>query len=267
MPHDPKWSAHLDTALNCHDTEKVIKLCESHQPPLKKGEIGKISERICTTWGHDSSQTSKLLSALLERGTEIALKLYCELVWRSTTTSPPQALFSLMNLAEHDDWQVREYVASSAGELFDRHFEELSDYISHFAEAGTPRIKRAVALAVKKAGKSRDSTRVDFLLNVVSKLLDEDDPYVMENLGPFAIGDGLLRYYTDETIEALNRWSKSKNPIVRWNVAMALTTASARWRAALVKPILERLASDPDERVRKAVAKAKRNLMHQEKTA
>lgn len=267
MPHDPKWLAHLDAALNSHNAEKVIELCESHEPPLKKGEIGKISERICVAWGRDSSETGKLLSALLERGTDVILKLYCELVWRSTITRPIQALSSLMKLAEHDDWQVREYVASSAGELFDRHFEELRDHISHFAEAGTPQIKRAVALAVKKAGKSRDSARAAVLLNIISKLLDEDDPYVMENLGPFAIGDGLLRYYTDETIEALNRWSKSKNPIVRWNVAMAFTTASARWRAVLVKPILEHLASDPDERVRKAVAKAKRNLMHRDETA
>ena len=267
MPQDPTWLAYLDIALNSCDTEKVIDLCESHQPPLKKGEIGRISERISTAWGRDSNQVGNLLSALLERGTDVALKLYCELIWRSTITHPPQALSLLMKLAEHDDWQIREYAASSAGELFDRHFDELRGHISHFAEIGTPRIKRAIALAVKKAGKSRDSTRVDFLLNVVSKLLDEDDQYVMENLGPFTIGDGLLRYYTDETIEALNRWSKSENPIVRWNVAMVFTTASARWRATLVKPILERLASDPDERVRKAVAKAKRNLMQQKKTA
>ena len=92
MPQDPTWLAYLDIALNSCDTEKVIDLCESHQPPLKKGEIGRISERISTAWGRDSNQVGNLLSALLERGTDVALKLYCELIWRSTITHPPQAL-------------------------------------------------------------------------------------------------------------------------------------------------------------------------------
>jgi HEAT repeat protein len=196
----------------------------------------------------------------MDRNTDITLKLYCELVWRSLVNSPAQAFESLMKLAEHHDWQIREYVASSAGELFDRYFQELREHVLRFAQVGSPNVKRAIALSIKIAARSRDNERVNFLLDVTDKLLSEEDPYVLKNLGPFAIGDGLLRYYTDPTLAALKRWSKSENPVVRWNVAMALTTASARERASLVKPILRNLSTDTDKSVQRAVAKAKRNL-------
>jgi len=266
MTNNAKWLAYLEDALLSRDVEKLIELCESHQPSLKKGEVEWIAKRICERWEYDDSQMRQILSALLERSTDTALKLFCELVWQSTTIAPGEAFLSLMQLADHPNWQIREYVASAAGELFDRHFEELRNQVLHLAQVGSPKVKRAIALAVKAAGRSRNSNRVDFLLDVTARLLTEDDPYVMKNLGPFVIGDGLLRYYTDATIVALKKWSRSQNPVVRWNVAMALTTSSARDRAELVKPILESLSSDPDKRVQRAIAKAKRNL-YQEKTA
>ncbi|TMF41853.1 MAG: HEAT repeat domain-containing protein, partial [Chloroflexi bacterium] len=72
------------------------------------------------------------------------------------------------------------------------------------------------------------------------------------------IGDALLRVDPKETLKALKEWSRDRDQTVRWNVAMAFSSAigSFHWPAA--KSILERLAKGPEPLVRNAVAKAMR---------
>jgi 3-methyladenine DNA glycosylase AlkD len=84
--------------------------------------------------------------------------------------------------------------------------------------------------------------------------------YVRKNLGPFAIGDGLLRCYPDLTLEHLARWAGSDDARVRWNVAMAFSTAEGARHVDAALPILERLAEDDRRFVWRAVANAMRNL-------
>jgi len=81
---------------------------------------------------------------------------------------------------------------------------------------------------------------------------------VRRNLGPYTIGDALLRADPKETLRSLREWSRDRDPMVRWNVAMAFSSAigSFHWPAA--KSILERLAKGPEPLVRSAVAKAMR---------
>jgi HEAT repeat protein len=68
----------------------------------------------------------------------------------------------------------------------------------------------------------------------------------------------LLRVDPKATLKCLREWSKDRDQIVRWNVAMAFSSAigSFHWPAA--KSILERLAKGPEPLVRNAVAKAMR---------
>jgi hypothetical protein len=91
--------------------------------------------------------------------------------------------------------------------------------------------------------------------------LRDRDPYIRRNLGPFALGEGLLRHYPGATLEALRKWSKGKDEIQRWNVAMALTTswAAESWRDAL--EILRTLASDKRRIVWQAVSMGLENLL------
>jgi HEAT repeat protein len=81
---------------------------------------------------------------------------------------------------------------------------------------------------------------------------------VRRNLGPSAIGDALLRVDPKETLKCLREWSHDRDQTVRWNVAMAFSSAigSFHWPAA--KSTLERLAKGPEPLVRNAVAKAMR---------
>jgi HEAT repeat protein len=96
------------------------------------------------------------------------------------------------------------------------------------------------------------------LLHLVEPLLRDAEPYVRRNLGPDTIGDALLRVDPKETLKTLREWSRDRDQVVRWNVAMAFSSAigSFHWPAA--KATLERLARGPEPLVRNAVAKAMR---------
>ena len=92
--------------------------------------------------------------------------------------------------------------------------------------------------------------------STVQPLLRDQEPYVRRNLGPYTIGDTLLRVNPKETLRCLREWSRDRDQMVRWNVAMAFSSAigSFHWPAA--KSVLERLAKGPEPLVRNAVAKA-----------
>jgi 3-methyladenine DNA glycosylase AlkC len=79
-------------------------------------------------------------------------------------------------------------------------------------------------------------------------------------LGPFAIGDGLLRYYPELTIKRLINWAEAENEQVRWNVAMAFSAAEAAKHLEAALPILSHLATNNRRFVWRAVASAMRNL-------
>src|SRR2546426_663296 len=127
------------------------------------------------------------------------------------------------------------------------------------ALAPRPEIRgRGGVQAAKSGARGEKPQRVRALRALLQPLLRDEEPYVRRNLGQSAIGDGLLRVDPKETLKSLRQWSRDRDQIVRWNVAMAFSSAigSFHWPAA--KSILERLAKGPEPLVRNAVAKAMR---------
>jgi HEAT repeat protein len=86
----------------------------------------------------------------------------------------------------------------------------------------------------------------------------EEAEYIRKNLGPFAIGDGLLSRFPEQVLAACGKWVKSKDANVRWNVAMIFTAAAAKKFAADGKVLLKVLENDPDPMVLRAAKKAAR---------
>jgi HEAT repeat protein len=250
----------LEVLLAMRKAENLADWCHSYKPPLKKPEIELAAKHIYLAWAGDAYCLRALLKTLLHRSSEPCLKLYCELTWRTTVQTPIRMTSALCHVAEHPDWQVREFAASALGNLFDQHFSLLVDCMEAKARNGSPKVKRAVALALSTAGRSRDMHRAQKLLDIACLLAAERNQYVQRNLGPFAIGDGLLRYFPRQTIMALRKWARSTDPIVRLNVASAFTTASARDQVGQAVTIVNMLLNDSDLAVRRAAEKAKRNL-------
>jgi hypothetical protein len=164
-------------------------------------------------------------------------------------------------LARDDDWEVREAAASLLGDALERAFDEYLRPAQAWMATGEPRLRRAVVVAAKYAARSRHPDRAEPLLDLIEPALAERDEYVRRNLGPFAIGDQLLRSYPDATFARLERWAREPDEIVRWNVASTFTSASGARVAERGFGILAFLATDTRPLVARAVSAAVRNIV------
>ena len=81
-----------------------------------------------------------------------------------------------------------------------------------------------------------------------------------KSLGPFAVGDQLLRSYPDATLERLARWARDPDENARWNAAMAFTTASSARIGERAFGLLAGIAADERPFVRRAATAALRNI-------
>lgn len=131
----------------------------------------------------------------------------------------------LYRLADSENWEVREWVASACGEVLKNHFDDFYLTMKDWSHDSSPNVRRAVVVAIKYAGKARDIEIADRLIDLIESLLYDSDPYVKKNLGAFSIGDGLLRYYPAKVSKRIHHWVQIENEQVRWNVAMIFTSA------------------------------------------
>jgi 3-methyladenine DNA glycosylase AlkC len=168
---------------------------------------------------------------------------------------------AIHRLARDDDWEVRESAASLLGDCLERAFDEYLRPAEAWMATGDPRLRRAVVVGAKYAARSRHPERAEALLDLIEPALAAHDEYVRRNLGPFAIGDQLLRSYPDATFARLERWAREPDENVRWNVASTFTSASGARVAERAFGILAFLAADTRPFVTHAVSAAVRNIL------
>ncbi|HEY8807305.1 MAG TPA: DNA alkylation repair protein [Candidatus Limnocylindria bacterium] len=164
-------------------------------------------------------------------------------------------------LARDDDWEVRETAASLLGDCLERAFDQYLRPAQAWVATGDARLRRAVVVGAKYAARSRHPERAEALLDLIEPALSDHDEYVRRNLGPFAIGDQLLRSYPDATFARLERWSRDPDENVRWNIASVFTSASGAKVAERGFGLLAFLASDTRPFVTRAVSAAVRNIL------
>jgi 3-methyladenine DNA glycosylase AlkD len=176
-------------------------------------------------------------------------------------THQPDLERAIHRLARDDDWEVREAAASLLGDCLERAFDDYLRPARAWVASGDPRLRRAVVVAAKYAARSRHADRAEPLLDLIEPALADHDEYVRRNLGPFAIGDQLLRSYPDPTFARLERWAHQPDENVRWNVAAAFTSASGAHVAERGFGILAFLSADTRPFVAHAVTAAIRNIL------
>lgn len=162
--------------------------------------------------------------------------------------------------ADDGDWIVREYAAGTFATLLEKDFAHFSKLYLRWVKTESINVKRAIALAVKYESKSADSKKWKTYFNLIDPLMTEEAEYIRKNLGPFALGDGLLSRFPTQIFSSCKKWVKSKNENVRWNTAMIFTAASARKYSKEGKAILQVLEKDPSPFVSRAAKKALKSL-------
>jgi 3-methyladenine DNA glycosylase AlkD len=168
---------------------------------------------------------------------------------------------AIHRLARDEDWEVRESAASLLGDALERAFAAYLRPARLWIAGGEPRLRRAVVVAAKYAARSRHPERAETLLDLIEPALADHEEYVRRNLGPFAIGDQLLRSYPDATFARLERWARDPDENVRWNVASVFTSASGARVAERAFGMLAFLSTDTRPFVQRAVGAATRNIL------
>jgi len=162
----------------------------------------------------------------------------------------------LKTLADDEHWLVREDTHNVWGRLLSKHFRRIKPILQTWTKSSSANLRRCVVIAVRKAGNLKNKDWAERLTSLLEPLLPDKTPYVRKNLGPFAIGDGLLRCYPSVTLEHLHEWAGRKDEGTLWNVAMAFASygGNKNWQDGT--RILSTLATDERRFVWRAVASA-----------
>ena len=196
-----------------------------------------------------------VVKALLKDRSIGALKLGLSLM-PTTQDSYEKELAEIIELTDDENWEIREYAADALTAILQDHFEELEEYLHDLRSSPSENVRRAVVVALKYLGKGRQPHRCKRILRILSRYMDDDSPYVQRNLGPFAIGDGLIEYCPPATVTMLKKMSQSQSSNARWNVAAVFTAATGTNYFEEVRADLFRLLHDPEPKVRKTALKA-----------
>ena len=217
-----------------------------------------VGERLATALTEQSGRVNRWIDALATSPSPTGRQVACLLLASRFQEDPAGVLQMAETLAEDPHWAVREAAGGLLGTLLDRDFNHVRQRLDVLRHNKSENVRRAVVIAVKYAARRDRPERVPELLSLLEPLLRAQEAYVRRNLGPYTIGDALLRVDPKETLRTLREWSRDRDPMVRWNVAMAFSSASGSFHWPAAKATLERLARGPEPLVRNAVAKAMR---------
>jgi 3-methyladenine DNA glycosylase AlkC len=170
----------------------------------------------------------------------------------------------IYKLADDERWDVRETAASLIKQLllldFDYYFEIMKEMVKH----KNANIRRAAVVGSMQTKLIKSQAR-QIAKHIYEPLMADDDVYVRKNLGPFAIGDFLLRLYPDLTVEFFDKWLKTKHPRIIWNVLNAFQLSRLKngkygSRLKEAKKYLKIAEKIEDKTVERAVKSLKRKI-------
>lgn len=226
------------------------------KPGIPLAEIGRIEKILNKNF--TELELFSLGKILLKRPEYTSRRIGIGLVIKAWPNSEIEIL--LKEAADDEDWQVRESAAGVFAVVLGNDFAHFSKLFLKWIKSESDNIKRAIALAVKYDSKAGDESKWNTYIKIINPLMSESSEYIRKNLGPFAIGDGLLSRFPKQTIESCQEWVYSKNENVRWNTAMIFTSAASKKFAKEGRKFLAVLVKDESQFVAKAAQKALKNL-------
>jgi hypothetical protein len=177
------------------------------------------------------------------------------------------AVLHILEVGANDgNWEVRETAGGVLARFVVERPEGFALVLRRWVASPSANLRRAVVLSLKYAVRDVPDRAEEFL-DLLEELACDSDEYVRKNLGPFAVGDGMLRVAPGPTLKRLQRWARSKDEWVRWNAASAFGAAAARPHTAAALPTLRVLAGGAEPMVSRAVVRALTNLAQADRAA
>lgn len=159
----------------------------------------------------------------------------------------------LRKFASDYHWVVREGAASALGRLGHRYYEDTILILSQWITDRDENIRRCAVLGtMQNSAKKLSTKKVQLLLTILEKALDDESNYVRKHLGPFAL-NYLFCACPTVVYPYLEKWSDSGKERILWNVTMTFSQAAGRKHSDKAMAILNKLAKDPRYLVQEAV--------------
>lgn len=227
-------------------------------------------------------QLKKLAQQILEKEEDkkeikkIALDLINQGGWGKTYIGT-YLLFSIKDTVERNEfkqviyklandkrWDVRETAAGLLKQFFLLDFDYFFRIMIEMVRHKNPNIRRAAVVGSMQTKLTIEQAK-QIAKRIYEPLMSDDDVYVRKNLGPFAIGDFLLRLYPDLTCEFFDEWIKAKHSRVIWNILNAFQLSrlkSGKYGSRLkeAKKYLKTAEKIKDKTVEQAVKSLKRRI-------
>ena len=180
----------------------------------------------------------------------------CGLIAEGYRQDPEKSIELLYGLVDDPDWTVRESAGDACGKALRNDFSKMSEVLREWRSDRSENVRRAVLIAVIKAAQSQTPGWGEPLLKLIEPLLSDRAKVVRRNLGSFAVGSAMLRYYPTITFEYLVKWSTNTDEQTLWNVAMAFSASAAPPLVKRALIVLRKLSLDERRYVWRAVAAA-----------
>jgi hypothetical protein len=165
-----------------------------------------------------------------------------------------------LGLADHENWEVREYAADVLSTLFARDPMQWKSRLLGLRAFPSARVRRAVVMACRGPLLTRPPKHLRSVVDVLVAFADDGDGYVAKAHGPFVVGDYFIRASASDAMQLIRKFAMDMNEQVRLNAARALTTAAGAELGSSTLPLLLSLSQDTSSRVRAAAGRALRRL-------
>jgi len=249
----PEVEHDIRNAISRDDVEKFSALAS----PLKWGKPSWSASQLLLQVLDGNEKRSWFWVKNLSSHEDPHIRRYASaILLRLWETDKDRAEQILTILADDEHWLVREDAHSVWSGLLKGDFQQVLPILQTFSVHPSANLRRCVAIAARSAGNLRKEEWAKPLLSLVEPLLSDKTAYVRKNLGPYAIGDGLLRCYPDLTLTYLRKWAQRRDEGTLWNVAMAFASygGNRNWREGV--KILSELAADRRQYVWRSVSSA-----------
>lgn len=257
------WIPAFDECLAAGELEGAITILDT----LATGHAGTAPQavkdaavaRIRRTLGAHSERTGEIGLALAMAENATAREIGISLPPPFYGSAPVEVDQRLLHTGDDPNWEVREWAASALAHVVSGHFELVVPRLRDWAAHPSPIVRRMVAVASGSAMRDCTPAHCEELLDLLTPLMADRDPYVGKNLGAFALGSYAIRYRPD----LVARWVDTQDlgdERTAWNLAMMFTTSEGAKHADRFPAVLARLAEDERKSVRTALGKASANL-------
>lgn len=209
----------------------------------------------------DPKRLIRLASGLAQIGDETAQELAVFLLSGHYAAAPDETAERLRSLTDSPHPTVRRWTGEACGTLLVKQFPSFYPRLAAWSASPLPNEIAAVAHAVRIAAKTRNPAWSRPLLDLAELLMSGAPAAAGKAISPLTLGEGLLASYPEETAARLDVWIAGGDEAVRIHAANMYASAAAAEHWDLLAPGFAKLEQDASPAVRRAVARARKQLL------